>query len=73
MQHSVREIGERYEGLSVARKDKKQFVAKDFYHFSKTNSEKYHLEQVGEDLKVSTWYSDALIDDYKNTLKAIAK
>ena len=66
MQHSVKNIGERYEELSIMRKDKYQFGAKEFFEFAKNNAKKYSIIENGDDLLVSTWYSDSLINDYKN-------
>jgi hypothetical protein len=69
MQHSVKEIAKRYSELSTKRKDKKLFKFDDFINFAKENKKKYSLIDNGEDLLVSTWYSDDLIEDYRNTLK----
>lgn len=41
---------------------------KSFFRFAKTNKDKYSIIEKGDDLLVSTWHSDALIDDYKATL-----
>lgn len=68
MQHSVKEIGKRYSEISSKRKDKKLFKFEDFINFAQENKKKYSLIENGEDLLVSTWYSDDLIEDYRNTL-----
>lgn len=68
MQHSVREIGKMYSEISMKRKDKKLFKFDDFIKFAQENKEKYSLIENGVDLLVSTWYSDDLIEDYRNTL-----
>ena len=68
MQHSVKEIGKRYSEISSKRKDKKLFKFEDFINFARENKKKYSLIENGEDLLVSTWHSDDLIEDYKNTL-----
>jgi hypothetical protein len=68
MQHSVKSIGEMYEHLSTKRKDSKVFDAEDFFNFAKTNSKKYSIVENGDDLLVSTWHSNELIEDYKRQL-----
>jgi hypothetical protein len=68
MQHSVREIAKRYSELSDLRKDKKRFVESNFIQFAKDNQRKYTLIENGDDLMVSTWYSNDLIEDYQKTL-----
>jgi hypothetical protein len=68
MQNSVKEIGKRYSKLSEKRNDKKLFKYEDFINFALKNKNKYSLIENGEDLLVSTWYSDDLIKDYRNTL-----
>lgn len=68
MQHSVKFIGDNYEKLSISRKDKKQFNANNFFQFAKGNKSKYSIIENGEDLLVSTWYSDSLIKDYQSTI-----
>ena len=68
MQHSIKEIGKRYSEISSKRKDKKLFKFEDFINFARENKKKYSLIENGEDLLVSTWYSDDLIEDYRNTL-----
>ena len=68
MQHSVKEIGKRYSEISNKRKDKKLFKFEDFINFAKENKRKYSLIENGDDLLVSSWYSNDLIDDYRNTL-----
>ena len=72
MQHSVKHIVAIYQDLSDRRKDKKRFNAINFFKFAENNKLKYSLIQHGEDdLLVSTWYSNELIEDYKNTLTEI--
>ena len=68
MQHSVKEIGKRYSEISNKRKDKKLFKFEDFINFAWENKKKYSLIENGQDLLVSTWYADDLIEDYRNTL-----
>jgi hypothetical protein len=68
MQHSVKEIAKRYSELSDLRKDKKRFVESNFIQFAKDNQRKYTLIENGDDLMVSTWYSNDLIEDYQKTL-----
>lgn len=68
MQHSVKEIAKRYSELSDKRKDKKRFVESTFIQFANDNKRKYSLIENGDDLLVSTWYSDELIEDYRKTL-----
>lgn len=68
MQHSVKQIGKMYSEISNKRKDKKLFKFEDFINFAKENKRKYSLIENGDDLLVSTWYSNDLIDDYRNTL-----
>lgn len=68
MQHSVKEIGRRYSDISAKRKDKKLFKYDDFIEFARKNKNKYSLIKNGDDLLVSTWYSNDLIDDYKNSI-----
>jgi len=68
MEHSVKEIAKRYSELSDIRKDKKRFVESNFIQFAKDNQRKYSLIESGDDLMVSTWYSDELIEDYRKTL-----
>jgi hypothetical protein len=68
MQHSVKEIGKRYSDLSDRRKDRKRFVESDFMQFANDNKKKYSLIENGDDLLVSTWYSNELIEDYRKTL-----
>jgi hypothetical protein len=69
MQHSVKNIGDNYEKLSIMRKDKNQFKANDFFQFANDNRKKYRIIENGDDLLVSTWYSDSLIKDYKSTIQ----
>ena len=68
MKHSVKEIGKRYSEISMKRKDKKLFKFDDFINFACENKKKYSLIENGEDLLVSTWYSNDLIEDYRKTL-----
>lgn len=68
MQHSVKNIGDNYESLSNMRNDVKRFNSNDFLKFAKENKDKYHLIENGDDLLVSTWSSDKLINDYIKTI-----
>ncbi len=68
MQHSIKEIGERYSIISELRKDNKQFNATDFLAFARKNIDKYSLIESNDDLLVSTWYSNDLIKDYQQQL-----
>jgi hypothetical protein len=68
MEHSVKEIAKRYSELSEMRKDKKRFDESNFIQFAKDNKNKYSIIENGDDLLVSTWYSDDLIEDYRKTL-----
>lgn len=68
MQHSVKYIAEKYSELSRKRKDKNLFIAEDFIRFAQENKEKYSLIENGDDLLVSTWYSNDLINSYRNKL-----
>ena len=68
MEHSVKEIAKRYSELSDLRKDKKRFVESNFIQFAKDNQRKYSLIESGDDLMVSTWHSNDLIEDYRKTL-----
>jgi hypothetical protein len=54
--------------LSDLRKDKKRFVGSDFIQFAKDNKNKYSIIEDGDDLLVSTWHSNDLIEDYQKTL-----
>jgi hypothetical protein len=69
MQHSVRQIGRDYQRISELRKDEVIFDADLFYWFAKYNPDKYGIIENGEDLLVSTWHSDSLINDFQKTLK----
>jgi hypothetical protein len=69
MQHSVKEIGKRYQAISDKREDKLRFNAQNFYIFALSNQKKYSIVPNGQDLLVSTWHSDDLIENYKKTLK----
>jgi len=68
MDHPIKEIAKRYSELSDLRKDKKRFVGSDFIQFAKDNKNKYYLIEDGDDLLVSTWHSNDLIEDYQKTL-----
>ena len=68
MQHSVKEIANRYSRLSDMRMDIKRFNEINFITFAKNNIKKYSLIENGDDLLVSTWYSDSLIEDYRETI-----
>lgn len=65
MQHSILNIGRQYEQISLLRKDPKPFAAQDFFEFSQNNQTKYSIIRNGADLFVSTWFCDALINDYR--------
>ena len=65
MQHSVKQIADNYEKLSIMRKDRNQFNADNFVQYAKDNKVKYNLIEDSDDLFVSSWYSDSLINDYK--------
>lgn len=65
MQHSVKQIADNYEKLSIMRKDRNQFNADNFVQYAKDNKVKYNLIEDSGDLFVSSWYSDSLINDYK--------
>lgn len=69
MQHSIIFVGKNYEEISIMRKDKNQFNAVDFFNFAKENKDKYSIIENGDDLLVSTWYSNELIAAYRSTLK----
>ena len=69
MQHSIKFVGKNYEEISIMRKDKNQFNAVDFFNFAKENKEKYSIIENGDDLLVSTRYSNELIAAYRSTLK----
>lgn len=69
MEHSVNNIATTYSEISAKRKDKKLFKKNDFIQFAKDNKKKYSLIENNNDLLVSTWYSDNLINDYLKTLK----
>lgn len=69
MQHSIKETGKIYQELSDLRKDKLRFVALNFYIFALSNQKKYSIVPNGNDLLVSTWFINDLVDDYKKTLK----
>lgn len=68
MQHSVKEIGRRNSKLSKRRDDNKLFNYNDFLKFASDNKKRYSLIESGEDLLVSTWDSDDLVNDYKNNI-----
>ena len=65
MQHSIKQIADNYEKLSIMRKDRNQFNADNFVQYAKDNKVKYNLIEDSDDLFVSSWYSDSLINDYK--------
>lgn len=69
MQHSVKQIGGNYERFSILRKEKPQFNKENFFEFAKSNMKRYNIIESGDDLLVSTWYSDSLINDYLNLTK----
>jgi hypothetical protein len=64
----VKYIGKSHQELSDLRKDKKRFNASDFFEFAKKQKGKYSLVENGDDLLVSTWFSNDLIEDYKKTI-----
>lgn len=68
MQHSINDIAKRYAELSDKRKDKKRFTEQGFIKYASENKTKYHLIIHGDDLLVSTWHSNDLIEDYRKTL-----
>jgi len=65
MHHSVKYIGEQRQELSELRNEQNRFLQKDFFEFAQKNKGKYHLVENGTDLLVSTWYSNSLINDFK--------
>lgn len=67
MQHSLKQIASNYSALYTARKQ--DFGVQQFFEFALRNQDKYHLVKSGDDFFVSTWYSDALIQDYLKTRK----
>ena len=69
MQHSVKNIGRDYEELSAMRNDKYQFKAADFFQFASENKNKYSIVVNDDDLLVSSWHSDTLINDYRTLIK----
>jgi len=64
MQHSVKQIAKNYHKLSELRYDTIRFEYLDFIQYAKDHMKEYSLIQSGDDLLVSTWYSNDLIDDY---------
>lgn len=64
MLHSVKQIGEEREKLAKMRKSD-NFSAEKFLEFAEKNKEKYNITIVGDEYKVSTWYVDDLIRDFK--------
>ncbi len=68
MEHSVKEIAKRYAEWSELRKDKKIFSEIDFFNFAKKNKNKYRLSEDEDDLIVTTWFTDNLINGYIKTL-----
>lgn len=73
MQHSVKNIGDNYEKISIMRKDENQFSSNDFFQYAKNNMKEYSIIENGEDLLVSTWYSGSLISDYQSTIQQFKK
>jgi hypothetical protein len=69
MQHSINDIGERYSEISLKRFDKNLFIKQDFIRFAQASREKYHLIDNGDDLLVSSFYSNDLINSYKEYIK----
>lgn len=61
-------IAKNHSEISNLRGDEKRFNYEDFINFSRKNINKYSLIESGGDLLVSTWYSDELIKDYKQTI-----
>ena len=70
MQHTVTQIGRMRQELSDRRQDKNRFTADGFFEFAKLHAKKYRLTESGDDFMVSTWHSDALIDDYNKSIGA---
>jgi hypothetical protein len=68
MQHSINDIGERYSKISLKRGDKNLFIKEDFIRFAQAKRENYHLIDNGDDLLVSSWYSNDLINDYRELI-----
>lgn len=68
MQHSVKSIAKRYSESSIRNKDEKLFNFYDFMNFAIKNKKKYSLIENGEDLLVSTWYYNDLIQGYIQTI-----
>ena len=68
MQHSIKAIAKVYSELSEKRNDEKLFNMDNFISFAKENKVKYSLIENGDDLLVSSWHSNDLINDYRNTL-----
>lgn len=67
MQHSVKEIGEKYQTLYEKRGI--NFNSSNFYQFALNNQNTYSLiKTFNNDFLVSTWYVDNLIADYRKTL-----
>lgn len=65
MWHSIKYIGSKREEISNMRNDKIKFNTDEFFNYAKNNRKKYHLIDSGDDLQISTWYTDDLIKDYK--------
>lgn len=65
MQRSVKNIGQRYQELSELRKENPIFESDKFFEFAKQNVNKYSIIENEDDLLVSTWYSDNLIEDFQ--------
>ena len=68
MQHSVKDIAKRYSEISKKRNDKNLFDYVSFIKFASENKEKYSLIDNGDDILVSTWYSNDLIGDYRKKI-----
>lgn len=68
MQHSINHIATTHSEISDMRKDNKRFKKDGFIQFAREHKEKYHLIDNGDDMLVSTWYSNDLINDYRKTL-----
>lgn len=68
MQHSINYIAKTYSEISELRKDEKRFSESGFIEFARHNQEKYSLIDNGFDMLVSTWYSNDLIKDYRESL-----
>lgn len=69
MQHSIKYIGDKHERFSEMRKDKIRFRSEDFFDFASNNQSKYGIIEEKDDLIVSTFHIDALVNDFKETIK----